>query len=356
MSLFVTGLAFADQALQDEAKIGILVASAVAGILGALILRRDLGSRPTPAASGQPVAVTYCLAMRLDAGLIFLSDTRTNAGVDNVGTYRKLHVLHAGDDRVFVLQSAGSLATTHEVLSRIDRDLTDPGARESLATVQHLFEAALYVGRLNKEVDAEHRADRRVRARRRRSSSAARSAASGRTSCSSTRRATTSGSSDTVPFLQIGETKYGKFLLELAVRAHVDLQTAAKIAIGSMISTAHANLSVGPAVRRRPLPQRLVRRPRAAHRGGQRLPPPAQRGVDRAAARLDRPPAADPVRGPRRVQLSSVSPERSSGTRAVTQIAPRSPAAAGQRRVVIWPVTRYSTRSPIVTAWSPMRS
>ena len=52
--------------------------------------------------------------------------------------------------------------------------------------------------------------------------------------------------SDTVPFLQIGERKYGKFLLELAVRAHVDLQTAGKIALGSMLSTAHANLSVGP--------------------------------------------------------------------------------------------------------------
>ena len=52
--------------------------------------------------------------------------------------------------------------------------------------------------------------------------------------------------SDTVPFLQIGEHKYGKFLLELAVRAHVDLQTAGKIALGSMLSTAHANLSVGP--------------------------------------------------------------------------------------------------------------
>ena len=52
--------------------------------------------------------------------------------------------------------------------------------------------------------------------------------------------------SDTIPFLQIGEAKYGKFLLELAVRAHVDLQTAAKIALGSMLSTAHANLSVGP--------------------------------------------------------------------------------------------------------------
>jgi putative proteasome-type protease len=189
--------------------------------------------------------VTYCLAMRLDAGLIFLSDTRTNAGVDNVGTFRKLHVLRAGEDRVFVLQSAGSLATTHEVLSRIDRDLTDPGASESLATVQHLFEAALYVGRLNKQVYAEHAPTVGAGA-------AATFILGGqiRGERPNILLVYPEGNyirvSDTVPFLQIGEAKYGKFLLELAVRAHVDLQTAAKIALGSMLSTAHANLSVGP--------------------------------------------------------------------------------------------------------------
>ena len=79
--------------------------------------------------------MTYCLALRLDEGLIFLADTRTNAGVDNVGSYRKLHVLRPGDDRVFVLQSAGSLATTQEVLDRIGSDLATPGDHESLATV-----------------------------------------------------------------------------------------------------------------------------------------------------------------------------------------------------------------------------
>ena len=54
--------------------------------------------------------MTYCLALRLDDGLVFLADTRTNAGVDNVGTYRKLHVLRPAPDRVFVRESAGSLA------------------------------------------------------------------------------------------------------------------------------------------------------------------------------------------------------------------------------------------------------
>jgi putative proteasome-type protease len=202
----------------------------------------------TSSPSGDPghaVAVTYCLAMRLDAGLLFLSDTRTNAGVDNVGTYRKLHTIRAGDDRVFVIQAAGSLATTHEVLARVDRDLDAPGDHESLATVGHLFEAALYLGRLNRMVTAEHAATVG-------SGAGATFILGGQIAGSrpDIMMVYSEGNyircSDTVPFLQIGEAKYGKFLLELAVRAHVDLQTAAKIALGSMLSTAHANLSVGP--------------------------------------------------------------------------------------------------------------
>ena len=67
--------------------------------------------------------------MRLDDGLVFLSDTRTNAGIDNISTYRKLHVFRPAPDRIFVLQSAGNLATTQEVLDRIDHDLAAPGPR-----------------------------------------------------------------------------------------------------------------------------------------------------------------------------------------------------------------------------------
>ncbi len=193
--------------------------------------------------------MTYCLAFRLHDGLIFLADTRTNAGVDNVGTYRKQHVLRPADDRVFVLESAGSLATTQEVLDRIDRDLGSSGrGSASLATVEHLFEAALYVGRLSREVAAEHRE------------------ALDTVGADGTATFILGGqiagkpadillvypegnyirASDEMPFLQIGESKYGKFLLELAVRAHVDLETAGKIALSSMMSTARANVSVGP--------------------------------------------------------------------------------------------------------------
>jgi putative proteasome-type protease len=191
--------------------------------------------------------VTYCLALRLDEGLIFLADTRTNAGVDNIGTYRKQHVLRPADDRVFVIESAGSLATTQEVLDRLDRDL-ETNTGESLATVKHLFEAALYIGRLSREVAAEHHK--------------ALAAVNADGTATFILGGQITGeradillvypegnyirASDDLPFLQIGESKYGKFLLELAVRAHVDLETAGKVALSSMMSTARANLSVGP--------------------------------------------------------------------------------------------------------------
>jgi len=189
--------------------------------------------------------VTYCMALRLDEGLIFLSDTRTNAGVDNIGTYRKLHLLRPTDDRLFVLQSAGSLATTHEVLDRIAADLDAPGDGESLASVSHLHEAAIYIGRLGREVAQRHWSS---------------------LGDSATATFILGGQiagerpdlflvypegnyirvSDDRPFLQIGESKYGKFMLELAVHAQVRLEPAIKIALSSMVSTAHANLSVGP--------------------------------------------------------------------------------------------------------------
>jgi putative proteasome-type protease len=189
--------------------------------------------------------LTYCLALRLDEGLVFLSDTRTNAGVDNVGNYRKLHVLRPGDDRVFVLQSAGSLATTHEVLDRISADLAAPGDQRSLANVTYLHEAAIYIGGLNREVTERHRP-----------------ALGDGATATFILGGQIAGErpdlmllypegnyirvSDERPFLQIGESKYGKFMLELAVHAKVDLETATKVALSSMISTAHANLSVGP--------------------------------------------------------------------------------------------------------------
>ncbi len=192
--------------------------------------------------------MTYCLALRLDEGLIFLSDTRTNAGVDNVGTYRKLHVFQPAPDRVFVLQSAGNLGTTQQVLDMINRDLDTGSERESLATVGHLFEAALYIGRLSQTVVQQHRGGLGAIG-----ADATASFIFGGQIAGERPEITLvypEGNyirpSDERPFLQIGESKYGKFMLELAVRARVGMDDAIKIALSSMVSTARANLSVGP--------------------------------------------------------------------------------------------------------------
>jgi putative proteasome-type protease len=191
--------------------------------------------------------VTYCIALRLDEGLVFLADTRTNAGVDNVSTYRKLHVFRPGPDRLFVLESAGNLASTQQVLDRLEADVADADD-VSLATVPSLSEAALYVGRVGREVADQHRP------------------ALDRIGADGTSTFILGGqiagerpdivliypegnyirASDDRPFLQIGETKYGKLMLELAVQQRVNMEDATKVALSSMISTAHANLSVGP--------------------------------------------------------------------------------------------------------------
>ncbi len=85
--------------------------------------------------------MTYCLAIRLDQGLVFGTDSRTNAGVDYVTAYRKMHVFRPAADRIFVVLSAGNLATTQQVLFHIQRDLDYPDAGANLGTVRYLFEA-----------------------------------------------------------------------------------------------------------------------------------------------------------------------------------------------------------------------
>ena len=191
--------------------------------------------------------MTYCIAVRLDDGLVFVSDTRTNAGVDNVGTYRKLHVFAPAPDRLFVLQSAGNLATTQEVLDRIRRDLLDPEASVSLATVKHLFEAALYVGAIGQEVTNAHE-----QAFDNRRDATATFIVGGQVGNEPSDillvypEGNYIRASDERPFLQIGESKYGKFMLEIGIHGGVDFATGLKVVLSSMMSTSRSNVSVGP--------------------------------------------------------------------------------------------------------------
>src|SRR5215510_12198611 len=98
--------------------------------------------------------MTYCVALRLDRGLVFAADTRTSAGSDNVATFRKLYYWRKMGERVVVLMSAGNLAVTQSVVSMINEQLVEelsPGV-ENLFTVPSLYRAARLVGDALREV------------------------------------------------------------------------------------------------------------------------------------------------------------------------------------------------------------
>jgi len=191
--------------------------------------------------------MTYCLAIRVDQGVVFAADTRTNAGVDYVTSYRKLHVFRPAPDRVFVLLAAGNLATTRELIDEIGRDLDRAPAGESLLSVEYLFEAAQYIGRLSCQIQEQHAA------------AFTRSNVAGEVTLilgGQIRgrapdifliypQGNYIGASDETPYLQIGETKYGKPILDRLVHHSLSLGDAAKLALVSLDATIRSNITVG---------------------------------------------------------------------------------------------------------------
>ena len=191
--------------------------------------------------------MTYCLAIRVPDGIVFAADTRTNAGVDYVTSYRKLHVFRPAEDRVFVLLAAGSLATTRELLDRIARDVEAAPEGESLLSVRYLSEAAEYVGRLSREIQEKH------------GPALARTGVSGDVTLilggqivghppdllRIYPQGNYIGASDETPYLQIGETKYGKPILDRLVRRPLSLGQAAQLALVSLDATVRSNITVG---------------------------------------------------------------------------------------------------------------
>lgn len=194
--------------------------------------------------------MTYCLAIQLKDHLIFAGDSRTSAGVDNVTVYSKMHRFPLADDRLFVILTAGNLATSQAVLSRIQRDLDNPHAEESLRTADYLFDAAHYIGRISRQIQAEH--------------AEAFEDAQGSLEASFILGGQIRGrphniylvypqgncitASPKAPFLQIGETKYGKPILDRAITPDTSLGDAVRCALMSISSTMRSNISVGPPV------------------------------------------------------------------------------------------------------------
>jgi len=192
--------------------------------------------------------MTYCVALRLDRGLVFAADTRTNAGVDNVAQYRKLHFWRQPGDRVIVLLSAGNLAVTQSVVSNLNEQLANPEpSGPTLFSVPTMFRAARLVGDAVREV-------RRLDGPALEMSKGGFTASfilGGQIGTERPRlfQIYSEGNfieaADDTPFLQIGEHKYGKPILDRVARPEMRLGEAAKLILLSFDSTLRSNLSVG---------------------------------------------------------------------------------------------------------------
>lgn len=192
--------------------------------------------------------MTYAVAMRLERGLVFAADTRTNAGVDNIAQYRKLHSWRQPGERVLVLLTAGNLAVTQSVVSLLNEQLAknEPDTTH-LYNAPNMYRAARVVG------DAVREA-RRIDGPALEATKLGFSASiilGGQIGTERPRlfQIYSEGNfieaTDDTPFLQVGEHKYGKPILDRVARADMRLGEAAKLMLLSFDSTLRSNLSVG---------------------------------------------------------------------------------------------------------------
>lgn len=192
--------------------------------------------------------MTYCVGIINRDGLLMIADTRTNAGLDNVATFRKLHVFREPGEKTFVLATAGNLGFTQSVISILREGIErEDGRFERLLDQKSMFQAAQFVGEVIRYVYhtdgtaiEQHGASLDV-------SMLLGGQIKGRNlrlfmlyKAGNFIEATV----DT-PFLQIGEHKYGKPILDRAVTFTTDFNDAMKLALISMDSTMRSNLGVG---------------------------------------------------------------------------------------------------------------
>ena len=193
--------------------------------------------------------MTYCCGVLVRDGLVMIADTRTNAGLDNVSTFRKLHIFSKPGERILAIASAGNLAISQSVLSTLTEGLEDPhtGDVETLMNAPTMFQAAQRIGRAIRAVhategvalqsedinfDVSFLFGGQIKGSRMRLFMVY--PAGNFIECTT----------DT-PYLQIGEHKYGKPVLDRAITYGSDLYDALKIGLVSVDSTMRSNLSVG---------------------------------------------------------------------------------------------------------------
>ncbi|MBV7379756.1 proteasome-type protease [Maritimibacter dapengensis] len=192
--------------------------------------------------------MTYCVGMMLDRGLVMMSDTRTNAGVDNVSTFNKMHSWEVPGERVLIMMSAGNLATTQAVVSILEeRTKAHEERMPSLLEVPSMFQAARLIAETLRDVIGQHeRAGEEAE-----SSFGATLILGGQIDGGPPRLFLIYPEGNFIeagadsPFFQIGETKYGRPILVRAYDPEMSFEAALKLLCVSFDSTVKANLSVG---------------------------------------------------------------------------------------------------------------
>jgi putative proteasome-type protease len=193
--------------------------------------------------------MTYCVGLRLDAGLVLLSDTRTNAGIDNISVYRKMHVFEVQGDRVIALLAAGSLSVTQTAIAKLQEAIRHPDATEatSILKAHTMLDVAEIIGNtlaaVRRDIDEKLTPTGK--------NAVASMLVAGQRKGGEMRLFLVYGegnfieATDDTPFLQIGEHKYGKPILDRVVRRETSLEEGKKAVLLSMDSTLRSNLSVG---------------------------------------------------------------------------------------------------------------
>lgn len=191
--------------------------------------------------------MTYCVGMLLDAGLVFLSDSRTNAGVDQISTFRKVTVFERPGERVMVLLTAGNLAISQSVVNVLHEHMQGAGTGASIWGAKNMFEASLEVGEALREIhrrDADAFKEHQIDFNATLIFGGQIGNEPPRLFCIYAAGNFIEATADT-PYFQIGESKYGKPILDRVISRSTSLAQGAKCALISMDSTIRSNLSVG---------------------------------------------------------------------------------------------------------------
>ena len=193
--------------------------------------------------------MTYCVGLLLNAGMVLLSDTRTNAGLDNIATYRKMFHFEDPGERVISITTAGSLSVTQTTLARLREAIEDPDATpdNSIMLAPTMLKVASIIGNTLAEVRCE--IDDKLATMRQGASASMIVAAQRKGGAMRLFLIYPEGNfieaTEDTPFLQIGEHKYGKPILDRVVKPATSLADAEKAVLLSMDSTLRSNLSVG---------------------------------------------------------------------------------------------------------------